>query len=401
MKIANRALGAVIKKHREAAGLSQERLGVRAGYGAGAGVSISRIESGETRPRKERLRKIASVLGVSLEKLEEEAARDPLNSEQVPTERDLKAEFHQLNQDIETRAEQVRAAGEDYTHAHAKAFVHFVQEFFQAASEIRNAELFEWQTPDQIVKTSNAEAVGTEESVRAARLGIAEALRATSAAVAGGTAGAAAGGAAAAATFTIVASAGTASTGAAISSLTGVAAYNATMAAIGGGALAAGGAGMAGGAAVLASLVAGPAALAGVAGIALYLRRNAQKRRAEMLDKVESLRRDFRSKETAVKYLLQDLEEATIVLEYVATHGAHALKRWIKGLGELPKDWADMDAADQESYGHFLTIAAYVNRIEAIPFEAYLTVANDSVESVHVASRELLTMARSHIEELV
>ena len=57
-----------------------------------------------------------------------------------------------------------------------------------------------------------------------------------------------------------------ASTGTPIAALSGVAAYNATMAAIGGGAIAAGGFGMAGGAAVLGGVVAAPIiAVAGVA----------------------------------------------------------------------------------------------------------------------------------------
>lgn len=51
---------------------------------------------------------------------------------------------------------------------------------------------------------------------------------------------------------------GAASTGTAISSLAGVAAYNATLAAIGGGSLATGGLGMAGGTAILGAAVAGP-----------------------------------------------------------------------------------------------------------------------------------------------
>lgn len=58
---------------------------------------------------------------------------------------------------------------------------------------------------------------------------------------------------------------GTASTGTAISSLSGIAAYNATLAYIGGGALAAGGGGMAAGTAILGGLVVIPAlVLAGV-----------------------------------------------------------------------------------------------------------------------------------------
>ena len=67
-----------------------------------------------------------------------------------------------------------------------------------------------------------------------------------------------AGGAAAYAVYGGVMALGAASTGTSIASLSGVAAYNATMAAIGGGSLAAGGFGMAGGAMVLGGVVAAP-----------------------------------------------------------------------------------------------------------------------------------------------
>jgi len=70
--------------------------------------------------------------------------------------------------------------------------------------------------------------------------------------------GGAVGGATAVGAWTVVSIAGSASTGAAISGLSGVAAYNATMAWFGGGALAAGGAGMSGGMMVLGGIVAAP-----------------------------------------------------------------------------------------------------------------------------------------------
>ena len=83
------------------------------------------------------------------------------------------------------------------------------------------------------------------------------------ASLAGGTVAGAAGGAATALGAYGAASAlAAASTGTAISTLSGAAATNATLAFFGGGSLAAGGLGMAGGAAVLGGLVAGPALLA-------------------------------------------------------------------------------------------------------------------------------------------
>lgn len=81
----------------------------------------------------------------------------------------------------------------------------------------------------------------------------------TAVGVLGATAGAGIAGAAAGfAVYGGVMALGAASTGTAISSLAGVAATNATLAAIGGGPLAAGGLGMAGGTAILGAAVAGP-----------------------------------------------------------------------------------------------------------------------------------------------
>ena len=86
-----------------------------------------------------------------------------------------------------------------------------------------------------------------------------EEYRFTTLGVLGSVAGAGAAGAAAGfAIYGGVMSLAAASTGTAISSLSGVAAYNATLAAIGGGSLATGGLGMAGGTAILGAAVAAP-----------------------------------------------------------------------------------------------------------------------------------------------
>lgn len=77
--------------------------------------------------------------------------------------------------------------------------------------------------------------------------------------LAGGIGGVGAGALAALGAYSATMAVGVASTGTAIASLSGVAAYNATLAFLGGGSLAAGGLGMAGGMAVLGGLVAGPA----------------------------------------------------------------------------------------------------------------------------------------------
>jgi len=130
-------------------------------------------------------------------------------------------------------------------------------------------------------------------------------------------AGGAAGGAAAAyAVYGGVMALGAASTGTSIAALSGAAAYNATMAAIGGGSLAAGGLGMAGGAAILGGVVAAPVlAVAGwaFASHAEEALSDAKKTRREVSEFVEKA-------ETSCAYLKETREyviKVTNSLEYI------------------------------------------------------------------------------------
>lgn len=110
--------------------------------------------------------------------------------------------------------------------------------------------------------------------------------------LAGAAAGTAGGFAAAGATTAVVSAIGTASTGTAISTLSGVAATNATLAALGGGSLAAGGGGMAAGAAVLGGAAAGAGILVGgiiVNVIGRNLSDNAEKLWEQVQEEKESI----------------------------------------------------------------------------------------------------------------
>src|SRR4051812_145516 len=75
------ALGQVVRGLREHKGVTQEELGRVAGYGTGAGVSISRLESGILRPSRERLAGIARALGLKPEELEDRVARQAARDE--------------------------------------------------------------------------------------------------------------------------------------------------------------------------------------------------------------------------------------------------------------------------------------------------------------------------------
>src|SRR4051794_3835840 len=68
------ALGQVVRGLREHRGMTQEELGRKAGYRAGAGVSISRLESGLLRPGSDRVAGLAAALGLTLDDLETRAS---------------------------------------------------------------------------------------------------------------------------------------------------------------------------------------------------------------------------------------------------------------------------------------------------------------------------------------
>lgn len=120
-------------------------------------------------------------------------------------------------------------------------------------------------------------------------------------------AGAATGGAAAAyAVYGGVMALAAASTGTPIAALSGVAAYNATLAAIGGGSLAAGGLGMAGGTMILGGVVAAPViAVAGwaFASHAADALENAKKIRNEVYDFVDQSRKTINELQYAEGYI--------------------------------------------------------------------------------------------------
>ena len=140
-----------------------------------------------------------------------------------------------------------------------------IQELGRIKAETYATELNDFVTCFSQIKHINLkESIGQEEMVNLTKEHLAEMKDTVLSAVqvlSGGVAGIGAGALLGWGAYGGVMALGTASTGAAISGLSGIAATNATLAWLGGGALAAGGGGMALGTAVLGGIVAGPALL--------------------------------------------------------------------------------------------------------------------------------------------
>lgn len=133
-----------------------------------------------------------------------------------------------------------------------KAYGEEIKEFVEIFSKIKNVEIQESEGINELKKINITKE--TLNEMRETAIGATDILGS-------GIAGVGAGVLLGWGTYGGVMALGTASTGAAIGGLSGVAATNATLAWLGGGALAAGGGGMALGTAVLGGIIAGPALL--------------------------------------------------------------------------------------------------------------------------------------------
>lgn len=413
MRYSTKALGATIRSRREAEGLTQEELGIQAGYGAGAGVSISRVEAGLTRPSVQRLDGIASTLGLTLEQLEADAARhnekvakgrgrsgtgdpSPQSEPRESARQSAKERIKNLQQEIDDRTSIITALGEAFNRAHDAARDNFFLTFVQTASQISDAPA----PPDPSALEDDDQAGASAEAqfrLKIASTGIASLL---GGGAGGAAAGAAAGGAAAYATFAAASMLGTASTGAAISGLSGVAATNATLAFLGGGTLAAGGAGIAGGTLLLTGIVAAPVALLAVGGLVWMTRRN-QKQEAALQEKLEQAEVEIKATKPGFDHLAEALARATEILEYTSMHAGHALKRWHAGLTTLPVAWKDTTAEQQQRYQDFITIAACQVTVASLNFGGHMTVRGEQLDHLIEVTDEVLAHAKQTVESLV
>ncbi|MFD3651394.1 helix-turn-helix domain-containing protein [Streptomyces cyaneofuscatus] len=400
------AMGLVIREHRQAQSpsMTQEELAERADYGKGGAVSISRIERGLVSPGEHRLAAIALAFQLTPEQLKQEA-EDRTRSlarqrGQRPVKlRDQVAETKRRHAEINEKAAQrskiTQEHGEAFNHVHDVARDEFFLRFVELAESIGGAPEPERPSEEEIERTGE---MPTAIRIEAMSVGIANAIRG---AAAGGAAGVAAGGAAAYGAFTAAALFGTASTGAAISTLSGVAATNATLALLGGGTLAAGGAGMAGGTLLLTGMVAAPAAALAAAGFYVLRQRRNKKEEERLRTEVEAAEAALDQSQQGFDAMIDVLDRAPAIMEYVSVHGTHALEKWRVSLPPEPRDWESLGHEGQERYKEFLTVAGCLLAVSSINVSALLTAEPDALPEMDKAIDETLRYADKTIKSLV
>ncbi|SDW42177.1 hypothetical protein SAMN05421781_1360 [Marinococcus luteus] len=182
----------------------------------------------------------------------------------------------------------------------------------------------------------------------------------------GGAASIGAGAAAAYGAYSGAMALGTASTGTAIGGLSGVAAQNATLAWLGGGALSAGGYGMAGGMVVLGGLVAGPAMAVG----GFFLQANSKKKLNEAYERQEE-----------AKVYVEQLDSAVVVLSSIQQRSTQLItllletdRLFKKGIANMEyiiersgTDWSSFEQEEKRTIHRVFLIAQLIKGIIDTP----------------------------------
>ncbi|MGO2140766.1 MAG: helix-turn-helix domain-containing protein [Leucobacter sp.] len=410
MNYSAEALGQVVRGLREQmpTKMSQEGLGLKADYGKGAGVSISRIESGQTLPTRAKLAGIAGGLGVTVERLEELATQrtDKLAAElelpATPTPKARTTKERALTVDAHTRAriEKIDELTSAYHSAHRLARDEFFLPFVEWAGGIQGVAAPPIPAEQELTRLAGNDGYTSGAVVEVASRSV-EIVKVISAGLGGVAAGAASGAAAAYATYTSVELLGRASTGVPISSLAGVARSNATLAVVGGGTLASGGGGMAAGTTVLTALVALPIVLGGIAAGAYLVHRRNKSEEAKQSTQLDAAEAKLQQMKPGFDLLVAQLPKATGTLDYIGTHAAHSFKRWAEEVGDLPRSWDSLPDDQKRRYNEFVEIAACEAAIDGIDTAQFMTTEGEQLQEFAAASAAILKHTDSRARTLV
>jgi transcriptional regulator with XRE-family HTH domain len=350
-----RPWGEVIKAHREAMGLTQKELGDAAGYGKGADVAISRIESGQTRPRRERLEAIAKRLGLSLKDLDEHALAQtgpgatsyrtglPLSEARLAggvagsagaglasgRKSELSQRASLIEQEIVRRESALKEATKAFNGAHDRAQAQYLATFIDVSQRLVDAPTW----PDL---SGEVQARGWARAMQSAA-GAIEDDRFLFDLLKGMTASqsSAAGDAVDSGLLAAGLAPGLSAVSRALGSRAGASGSNSLG---------------------LGSVV-GPALLVSLGVLALRSRQDRRKHQ-ELSEKYAYIESELDGSREVFDAVVDLLRRVTETLEYIAVHGGHALARWRGRLPDGPLHWNSLEESDRAAYGGFVTVTA-------------------------------------------
>lgn len=262
--------------------------------------------------------------------------------------------YDKATSSLERRRDEVQAKLEELGRQRVSLYHGTLTPFVETFSRIKHVDFDGLGIPDECRMDIETDILAIREiTVR------------MSEAVGGGAGALGAGALAGLAAYGSVGVLGTASTGAAISGLSGVAATNATLAWLGGGSLATGGMGIAGGTAVLGSIVAAPVLLVG--GLLLASKAEETKENARSnLTKARAAAESMRSAGSAVQAIGRMADQTRSVLQELCGHldkDVVVLQHILRG----NDDYRTYDAGDKAVVARSAAVAVTLKHIAETP----------------------------------
>ena len=377
-------VGGIVRELRRERGWTQEELGRKAGYKAGAGVSISRFETGQVEPSRKHFEGIAMALGFTAEALRALAggAGGGAGRASNPASRRLE----RVQTELERRTQIVTDLGQAFNDAHNRAKDDFLLRFIDIARRIDGVDPSRFTAGD--VEGLDEAAAEAAYGIELTRFGVVQALAATTA---GAAESAVAGADLAYPTFTAVVAGAAATAASSASDSTGAMQV-----------------GLVSALRVRSSPTARKVAAAStaviVSGFAVGViaglwqqQRNRKELQRELDSTLDRAEAELAENEPNVEALLTLLPEAAELLEYVAVHAAHALGRWESQLGLR----TDLDGGDRHRFDDFVEIAAAQLAVASLDFETLAEGRGDVLDSAVERAHQTLARARSMITSRV
>lgn len=355
------ALGQVIRQLREMRqpAMSQDELGRRANYGAGRGVSISRIEAGVNRPNSQRFRDIARALDVDPEQLAHLArARTDVHREhrsdrsrESARRRGTPERLQALQQTVKARTDVIESSATAFNEAHEQARRDFLVPFLAASGRITGASVSSALEDEISRSAAEPQTVADSETPPGSEPPERAAAKVGPAARRGG--------------------------------------------------MLAAGVGTSSGKLLLIAVIASPISMLAAGGLLFLARRRSKREDEELTSQLDDSEASLQATQRGFDALVEVIPRATGLLEYIAVHGGHALDRWLQTIGTSPVAWVDLTSAQQQHYQDFITVAECQLSLNGIDTSSFLTSEGDALQRVIADTNDLLQGADRAIRDLV
>ncbi len=130
------------------------------------------------------------------------------------------------------------------------------------------------------------------------------------------------------------------------------------------------------------------------------VRRN-RKQQEEAKKQLDAIEAEIAATREGFEAVASILPRSREILDYIAVHAGHALKRWESQLGSRPIDWKSMSAADRKRYQDFIDISANQLAVATIDVTKLMASRGDEQEEMIAVAEEVLKQSKATIESLV